>query len=146
MPCVCASKLEKPLLTASQSHWGTRVRKHSYSHPLWFPQRREPIIKVNCGILQTSGADLFGRASGKQGYLTGLGRYPYSQQHPRTSPELVPSLAQLLRTGTYTPVSRPGSHQPKSVLVVRILMIAEKTSPQLIAVSAISSKSPSTGA
>lgn len=38
------------------------------------PQRREPIIKVNCGILQTSGADLFGRASGKQGLLEWLGK------------------------------------------------------------------------
>lgn len=37
------------------------------------PQRREPIIKVNCGILQTSGAELFGRASGKQGLLEWLG-------------------------------------------------------------------------
>ncbi|PLZ47195.1 sigma 54-interacting transcriptional regulator, partial [Fischerella thermalis] len=31
--------------------------------------RREPIIKVNCGILQTSGAELFGRAGGKSGLL-----------------------------------------------------------------------------
>ncbi|MHC5828624.1 MAG: sigma 54-interacting transcriptional regulator, partial [Nostoc sp.] len=37
------------------------------------PKRREPIIKVNCGILQTSGADLFGRAGGKPGLLEWLG-------------------------------------------------------------------------
>ncbi|MEA5513195.1 cyclic nucleotide-binding domain-containing protein, partial [Nodularia sp. UHCC 0506] len=37
------------------------------------PKRREPMIKVNCGILQTSGMDLFGRAGGKPGLLKWLG-------------------------------------------------------------------------
>lgn len=97
------------------------------------PQRREPIIKVNCGILQTSGAELFGRASGKQGLLEWLGEGTLILNNiQELPPELVPSLAQLLRTGTYTPVSRPGE-QPGSERAsrARILMIAEKNQPTI---------------
>ena len=93
------------------------------------PQRREPIIKVNCGILQTSGADLFGRASGKQGLLEWLGEGTLILNNiQELPPELVPSLAQLLRTSTYTPISRPGEPpaQPRASRA-RILMVAEKT-------------------
>lgn len=93
------------------------------------PQRREPIIKVNCGILQTSGADLFGRASGKQGLLEWLGEGTLILNNiQELPPELVSPLAQLLKTGTYTPVSRPGepTDEPRTSRA-RILIIAEKT-------------------
>lgn len=97
------------------------------------PQRREPIIKVNCGILQTSGADLFGRASGKLGLLEWLGEGTLILNNIQELPqELVPSLAQLLKTGTYTPVSRPG--QPPAApraSRARILIVAEKTQPTI---------------
>ena len=93
------------------------------------PQRREPIIKVNCGILQTSGADLFGRWGGKPGLLEWLGEGTLILNNiQELPPELVPSLAQLLKTGTYTPVSRPGQPpaEPRASRA-RILIVAEKT-------------------
>ncbi|MBH8554581.1 sigma 54-interacting transcriptional regulator [Nostocaceae cyanobacterium CENA357] len=94
-------------------------------------KRREPIIKVNCGILQTSGADLFGRAGGKPGLLQWLeeGTLVFNniQELP---PELLPAVTQLLQTSTYTPVTRPGepaaeSRQSKA----RIIIVSEKTQP-----------------
>ncbi|WP_250121267.1 sigma 54-interacting transcriptional regulator [Chroococcidiopsis sp. CCMEE 29] len=97
------------------------------------PQRREPIIKVNCGILQTSGADLFGRASGKQGLLEWLGEGTLILNNIQELPqELVPKIAHLLETGTYIPVSRAGESpaQPRPSKV-RILMVAEKTQPTI---------------
>lgn len=92
------------------------------------PQRRKPIIKVNCGILQTSGADLFGRSGGKQGLLEWLGEGTLILNNIQELPkELVPSICELLQTGTYTPVSRSG--QPPAeprVSRARILMVSEK--------------------
>ena len=102
------------------------------------PRRREPIIQVNCGILQTSGADLFGRASGgratgKQGLLEWLGEGTIILNNIQELPaELVPSLAQLLKTGIYHPVSRPGEPpvEPRACRA-HILMVAEKKQPTI---------------
>ncbi|MEA5507650.1 sigma 54-interacting transcriptional regulator [Halotia wernerae UHCC 0503] len=94
-------------------------------------QRREPIIKINCGILPTSGADLFGRAGGKPGLLQWLeeGTLVFNniQELP---PELLPAVTQLLQTNTYTPVSRPGEPpaEPRHSKA-RILIVSEKTQP-----------------
>ena len=97
------------------------------------PQRREPIIKLNCGILQTSGADLFGRANGKPGLIEWLGEGTLLLNNIQELPsELVPKIAQLLETSTYTLVSRAGDlpAQPRTSRA-RILMIAEKTQPAI---------------
>lgn len=96
-------------------------------------QRREPIIKLNCGILQTSGADLFGRAGGKPGLLEWLGEGTLILNNIQELPqELIPKVAQLLETGTYTPVSRSGQPpaQPRDSRA-RVLMVAEKTQPEI---------------
>ncbi|GAB1544892.1 sigma 54-interacting transcriptional regulator [Scytonema sp. NUACC21] len=93
------------------------------------PYRREPIIKVNCGILQTSGADLFGRFGGKPGLLEWLGEGTLVLNNiQETPPELLPALAQLLQTGQYNPVTRLGeaTAEPRTSRA-RILIIAEKT-------------------
>ncbi len=93
------------------------------------PKRREAIIKVNCGILQTSGMDLFGRAGGKPGLLEWLGSgtivFNNIQELP---PELLPSVAQLLKTGKYTPVTRSGepAAQPRPCKA-RVIIVSEKT-------------------
>ncbi|WP_138503648.1 cyclic nucleotide-binding domain-containing protein [Nostoc sp. PA-18-2419] len=93
------------------------------------PKRREPIIKVNSGILQTSGADLFGRVGGKPGLLEWLGEgtlvFNNIQELPQ---ELLPAVTQLVKTGTYTPVARPGEAEaePRSSKA-RILIVSEKT-------------------
>ncbi|MBW4564457.1 MAG: sigma 54-interacting transcriptional regulator [Mojavia pulchra JT2-VF2] len=92
------------------------------------PRRREPIIKVNCGILQTSGADLFGRAGGKPGLLEWLGEGTLVLNNiQELPPELLPPVAQLLQTDTYTPVTRPG--EPKAeprTSRAKILIVSEK--------------------
>jgi transcriptional regulator with AAA-type ATPase domain/NAD-dependent dihydropyrimidine dehydrogenase PreA subunit len=93
------------------------------------PKRREPIIKVNCGILQTSGADLFGRAGGKPGLLEWLGEGSLVLNNIQELPtELVPSVAKWLETGEYTPISRPGelTAEPR-ISKVRVLIVAEKS-------------------
>ncbi|MEC4816040.1 MAG: sigma 54-interacting transcriptional regulator [Scytonema sp. PMC 1069.18] len=93
--------------------------------------RREPIIQVNCGILQTSGADLFGRVGGKTGLLEWLGEGTLVLNNiQETPPELLPALANLLQTGKYNPVKRQGETavEPR-VSHARILIVAEKTQP-----------------
>ncbi|MDB9375857.1 cyclic nucleotide-binding domain-containing protein [Nodularia sphaerocarpa] len=93
------------------------------------PKRREAIIKVNCGILQTSGMDLFGRAGGKPGLLEWLGSgtivFNNIQELP---PELLPSVTQLLKTGKYSPVTRSGEPpaQPRPCKA-RVIIVSEKT-------------------
>ncbi|MBW4688042.1 MAG: cyclic nucleotide-binding domain-containing protein [Komarekiella atlantica HA4396-MV6] len=97
------------------------------------PKRREPIIKVNCGILQTSGADLFGRFGGKAGLLEWLGEGTLVFNNIQELPsELLPAVTQLLKTGTYTPVTRPGepTAQPRPSKA-RILIVSEKSQPTI---------------
>jgi transcriptional regulator with AAA-type ATPase domain/NAD-dependent dihydropyrimidine dehydrogenase PreA subunit len=95
-------------------------------------KRREPIIKVNCGILQISGADLFGRAGGKPGLLEWLGEGTLILNNiQETPPELLPSLANLLQTSTYTPVNRSEEVVTPRNSKVRILIVAEKTQSQI---------------
>lgn len=96
-------------------------------------KRREPMIQVTCGLLQTSGADIFGRAGGKPGLLEWLGEGTLVLNNIQDLPaELVPKVAQLLEMGTYTPVSRPGEPpaQPRPIQA-RIIMIAEKHLPSI---------------
>ncbi len=94
-------------------------------------KRREPIIQILCGLLQTSGADLFGRVGGKPGLLEWLGEGTLVLNNIQDlPPELVPKIAQLLETGNYTPVSRSG--EPPAQLrasKARMIMIAEKSLP-----------------
>ncbi|MBW4646131.1 MAG: cyclic nucleotide-binding domain-containing protein [Goleter apudmare HA4340-LM2] len=93
------------------------------------PKRREPIIKINCGILQTSGADLFGRAGGKPGLLEWLGEGTLVLNNIQELPkELIPSVAKWLKTAEYTPISRSGEPTPEPrVSKARVLIVAEKT-------------------
>ncbi len=95
--------------------------------------RREPIIKVNCGILQTSGADLFGRYGGKPGLLEYLGNGTLVLNNIQELPaELVPGVANLLKNGTYRPVNPSSEAVAEARLSnVRILIVSEKTLPQI---------------
>lgn len=94
-------------------------------------QRREPLIQVNCAILQASGADLFGRAGGKPGLIEWLGEGTLVLNNLQDlPPELTPKVAQMLETGTYTPVRRgEGPTAEPRPCRARILMIAEKILP-----------------
>jgi transcriptional regulator with AAA-type ATPase domain len=67
-------------------------------------QRRLPIIKVDCGQLQTSGADLFGRSGGRLGLLAALGPGTLVLNNPNElDADLVEPVAQLLKTGNTAP-------------------------------------------
>lgn len=96
-------------------------------------QRREPVIKVDCSTLQTSGAELFGRANGKAGLLEWIGNGTIILNNIDELPkELIPLVAQLLETGTYTPVSRKEDPPAQPIsCVARIVAIAEKHLPTI---------------
>ncbi|RAM53240.1 MAG: AAA family ATPase [Hapalosiphonaceae cyanobacterium JJU2] len=95
--------------------------------------RREPIIKINCGILQTSGTELFGRAGGKSGLLEWLGEGTLILNNiQETPPELIPKLKQLLQDQTYIPVTRPGEPDAEPrISRARIMIVAEKNQAQI---------------
>jgi len=96
------------------------------------PQRRQPIIKLEASRLQVSGAELFGRAGGKPGLLESLGEGTLVLNNVQELPaELIQPLADLLKTGTYTPVSRDNAPVEPLVSQARIVMITEKTLPKL---------------
>jgi len=97
------------------------------------PYRREPAINVDCSKLQTSGAELFGRAGGKPGLIEALGEGTLALNNSHELPqELYEPIAELLKTGTYTPVNRPGAPPAqKQTCHARIILISEKTVPAL---------------
>ncbi|ERN40658.1 transcriptional regulator [Rubidibacter lacunae KORDI 51-2] len=96
-------------------------------------RRREPIVKLDCGTLQTSGAELFGRVGGKPGIIAALGTGTLVLNNIQDLDEdLMPAIARWLATGTYTPIARPGDFpgdpQPAQA---RTILIAERAVPQL---------------
>jgi transcriptional regulator with AAA-type ATPase domain len=111
--------------------------------------RREPIIKVDCSTVQASGAELFGRAGGKPGLIEALGQGTLILNNIQELPlELMPTLANLLETGTYTPVrsnesgvvgarhalpvqESESSTQNSLVCQAHIIMISEKALPEI---------------
>lgn len=97
------------------------------------PHRRQPIVKIDCGILQKGGAELFGRAGGKPGLLEWLGEGTLVLNNIDELPEeLVEAIALLFKTSTYTPVTREGETPatPKST-PAKILAISEKHLPAI---------------
>ncbi|MDX2273311.1 MAG: sigma 54-interacting transcriptional regulator [Cyanobacteriota bacterium] len=95
-------------------------------------QRREPMIKVNCALLQASGSELLGRAGGRPGLLEWLGSGTLLLNNVQDlHPDFLPKLANLLETGRYTPVRRLEEPVEERICQARILMISEKTLPTL---------------
>lgn len=97
------------------------------------PSRREPIIQVDCSTLQASGAELFGRVEGKPGLIEWLGEGTLVLNDVQElTADLLTKLAQLLETGTYSPVDRLGepAAEPRACRA-RIMMISEKTLPAI---------------
>ncbi len=92
------------------------------------PQRREPLIQVNCNTLQSSGLELFGRAD-RVGLLEWLAEGTLLLNNVQElPPELVPKIIQILSTGTYTPLaSDEDPHPLPRSCAARILAIAEKS-------------------
>lgn len=95
--------------------------------------RHEPLIKINCDTLQTSGAELFGRADGKPGLLEWVGSGSILLNNLQDlNPALQEKLVTLLKTGEYTPVVREGEPLPlPQKSAARILMNSERVLPAL---------------
>ena len=95
-------------------------------------QRRQPIIKVDCGQLQASGADLFGRVGGKLGLLAALGSGTLVLNNPKElDADLMEPVAQLLETGQYRPLGRNGETGPLETAEARIILLSEQGVPRL---------------
>ncbi len=97
------------------------------------PTRRQPIIKVDCAKLQTSGAELFGRSGGKPGLIASLetGTLVLNNIHLLPS-ELTEAIATLISTNKYTLVTRPGEKTPEvQTSQARIIAISEQTMPAI---------------
>jgi transcriptional regulator with AAA-type ATPase domain/NAD-dependent dihydropyrimidine dehydrogenase PreA subunit len=98
------------------------------------PTRHQPIIQVNCGTLQPTGAELFGRVEGKPGLLEFLGAGTIILNNIQELPEaLLPKLLNLLETSTYRPVRRTEDQEDgvSRHCNAHIIMISEKTLPRL---------------
>jgi transcriptional regulator with AAA-type ATPase domain/NAD-dependent dihydropyrimidine dehydrogenase PreA subunit len=106
------------------------------------PYRREPAIKIDCSTVQASGAELFGRAGGKPGLIEALGQGTLILNNiQELPPELMPTLAHLLETGTYKPVRSQesgvrsqeleSSAQNSLVCQAHIIMVSEKALPEI---------------
>ncbi|MDA0209612.1 sigma 54-interacting transcriptional regulator [Desertifilum tharense] len=95
--------------------------------------RKRPIVKINCDVIQASGADLFGRVGGKPGVLEYLGDGTLVLNNLQDlAPVLQEKLLPLLETGYYTPVHREGEPQPEPRRCqARILITSEKRLPQV---------------
>ncbi len=91
--------------------------------------RRQPIIKVDCAKLQTSGAELFGRSGGKPGLIASLDRGTLVLNNIHLLPtELIDAIATLIKDNQYTPVMRPGGDIPQvQTSQARIILISEQT-------------------
>jgi len=95
--------------------------------------RRQPIIKVDCDKLQTSGAELFGRSGGKPGLIASLeeGTLIFNNAHLLPK-ELISAIANLIQTKQYTPVLRPGGESAEAqTSLARIILISEQTIPAI---------------
>ncbi len=96
--------------------------------------RHEPIIKVDCSILPTSGAELLGRAGGKPGLIEAVKQGTIIFNNVEELPkDLLPILVDLLGKGTYFSISNLTEAHPqeKKVSQARIIMISEKSIPQI---------------
>ena len=106
---------------ASLIHFGSRRRK-------------QPLIKINCNLLATSGVELFGREGGKPGLLEWIGTGAILLNNLEEFPkDLQPRLMELLKTGTYRPVGCDDEPGTIKTCAARILMVSEKMLPGLSA-------------
>ncbi|MEO0824946.1 MAG: sigma 54-interacting transcriptional regulator [Cyanobacteria bacterium J06639_16] len=127
-------------------------------------QRREAIIQVDCAKVQSSGADLFGRAGGKPGLIEALGEGTLVLNNIQELPaELLPAIAHLLKTRIYSPV-RQASQGSRSTVnfagnapenapenafkssvktaQARIILISEKPIPEINSLVTLKIKTP----
>lgn len=135
-----AARLRKQIEQASDNHQSVLIfgepglEKDNIAALIHYGSRdrREAIIKIDCNTLQASGAELFGRAGGKPGLLEALGKGTLVLNNiQELPPELRPAIAHLLETGTYAPVARGENEVLYKPCEARIILISEKTFPQI---------------
>ncbi|WP_036477654.1 sigma 54-interacting transcriptional regulator [Myxosarcina sp. GI1] len=95
--------------------------------------RRQPIAQLDCAKIQASGADLFGRSGGKPGLIEAVGSGTLVLNNvEQLPPELLPAIAKLLKTKTYTPIDRSSEKTPApKQSQARIILISEKNISQI---------------
>ena len=87
------------------------------------------MIQIDCSKLQISGAELFGRHSGKPGLITnlGIGTLILNNIH-LLPPELTDAIVNLVKNNQYTAVSRPDLEtSPLQISQARLILISEQT-------------------
>lgn len=91
--------------------------------------RRQPMIKVDCSKLQTSGAEIFGRHGGKPGLITGLGTGTLILNNIHLlAPELTDAIVNLIKNKQYTAINRPHLEiPPVQIAQARLILISEQT-------------------
>ncbi|XZO04623.1 MAG: sigma 54-interacting transcriptional regulator [Microcoleus sp.] len=96
-------------------------------------RRSEPVIQLKSALLQTNGAELFGRLGGKPGLLEWLGEGTLILNDVQELPaQLCPQIQQLLTDGTYTLAVKEGQiPPPPRSSNARIILISESVQPQL---------------
>ncbi len=93
-------------------------------------RRHEPLIRVNCNLLTSQGAELFGR-TGRPGLLDWLGNGTLILNNLQDLPEVLrPRLRQLLLDGLYRPVDSAPDTRPRHT-GARFLLISEASLPEL---------------
>ncbi|MEG3437926.1 sigma 54-interacting transcriptional regulator [Pannus brasiliensis CCIBt3594] len=94
--------------------------------------RKEAIVKVDCSRLSVSGSELFGRSNGKIGLIEAVGSGTLILNNIQELPEeLIPPIAELLRSNTYRPVQREGEIVGEKYNQARIILISEKSLPSI---------------
>ncbi len=82
------------------------------------PWRQQPLVRVDCNLLQANGAELFGRVGGKPGLLEWIGEGTLLLDNLESLPDgLQAQLATLLTTQTYRSVARDGAATVDSQIV-----------------------------
>jgi transcriptional regulator with AAA-type ATPase domain/NAD-dependent dihydropyrimidine dehydrogenase PreA subunit len=108
------------------------------------PDRKQAIIKIDCGKIQASGAELFGRVGGKPSLIEALGEGTLILNNIQDlSPQLYPKIVNLLVNNTYFPVSRSDENiSIEKIARTRIILISEQVSSELDAAVGMTIKVP----
>jgi transcriptional regulator with AAA-type ATPase domain/NAD-dependent dihydropyrimidine dehydrogenase PreA subunit len=131
-----ATRLRSQIKQAAQTHESVLIfgepglEKDNLATLIHFGSRdrRQPIIKIDCSKLQTSGAELFGRSGGKPGLIASLqsGTLVLNNVH-LLPPELIPATAELIKNHQYTPITQPGGESATpQTSQARIILISEQ--------------------
>ena len=95
--------------------------------------RKQPLVKLNCDLMQANGSELFGRVGGKPGLLDWIGSGSLMLNNAEALPKsLSQKVLHLLETGEYRPIVREGDPEPPvRHSAARILLTSERNIPEI---------------